>query len=138
MEAGEPGDPAGRFGLFLFGAWEDEADRGDEQDGGEDVADPLEVGEEADACGDEGSAHEDGAEDAPEEGLGLMGRFDFEEAEEEEKEKEVVDGERFFDGVACEVLGRRLASHGAEDEEGKGEGSGDPEGSGGYGGGLSL
>src|SRR5271170_2680381 len=61
-----------------------------------------------------------------------------EEAEEEEKEEEVVDGERLFDGVACEVLGGRQASHGAEKEEGEGKGSGDPEGGGGDRGGLRF
>ena len=47
------------------------------------------MSEEAYACGDKGSAHEDGAEDAPEEGFGLVGGLDFEEAEEEEKEEEI-------------------------------------------------
>lgn len=138
VEAGEPGDPAGRFGFWLFGARENETDGGDEQDSGEDVADPLEAGQEAEAGGDEGSAHEDGAEDAPEEGFGLIGGLDLEDTEEEEKEEEIVDGERLFDGVAGEVLRGGLAAHGAEEEEGEGEGGGDPEDGGGDRGGLSF
>jgi hypothetical protein len=138
VKTGEPGDPTWCVCFVFLGAWQDQTDGGDKQNSGKDVADPFEVSEETYACGDEGSAHEDGAEDAPEEGLGLMGGFDFEEAEEEEKEEEVVDGERLFDGVACEVLGSRQASHGTEDEEGEGKSSGDPEGGGGYGGGLSF
>jgi len=67
-----------------------------------------------------------------------VGGLDFEQAEEEEKEEEIVDGERLFDSVACEVLGSRQASHGAEDEETKGKGSGDPEDGGRDGGGLRF
>ena len=67
VDAGEPLDPAGR-GLGLLGRGQDEADGGDEQDGGEDVADPLEALEEAEAGGDEGSAHDDGAAGLPRRG----------------------------------------------------------------------
>ena len=76
----------------------------DEQDDGEDVADPVEVLEQAEAAGDEGAAHDDGAERLPRRGRGAGGLGDAEEAEEQEEDEEVVDGERFFDGVAGEVL----------------------------------
>ena len=125
-------------GFGLLGGGQHEADGGDEQDGGEDVADPLEVGEEAEAGGDEGSAHDDGAGDSPEENLGLVAGFDVEDAEEDKKDEEVVDGERLFDGVAGEILGRALAAHGVEDEEGESESGGDPEDGGGDGGGVDL
>ena len=138
MEAGEPGDPARGVGFVFFLGGENEADGGDEQDGGEGVADPVEAGEETKAGGDEGSAHEDGSGDSPEEGLGLVAGLDFEDAEEEEEEEEVVDGERLFDGVAGEVLRCGLAAEGAKDEEGEGEGGGDPEDGGGDGGGVDL
>ena len=61
VEAGEPGDPAWGVGLVFLGAGQDQTNGSDKQNSGEDVADPLEVSEEAYACGDEGSAHEDGA-----------------------------------------------------------------------------
>jgi len=127
VEAGEPRDPSRSVGFFFFCARKDQTNGGDEQDCGEDVADPLESREEAEAGCDEGSTHEDGAEDAPKEGFGLMGGLDFEEFEEEEKEEEVVDGERLFDGIAGEVLGGGEAAHGTEDEQSKGERCGDPE-----------
>ncbi len=63
--------------------------------------------------GDEGSTHDDGAGDAPEENLGLVAWGDFEGAEEEEEDEEVVDGEGLFDGVAGEVLRGGLAAEGA-------------------------
>jgi len=85
------------------------------------------AGEQAEAGGDEGSAHEDGAEDSPEEDAGLLEGLDLEEAEEQQEDEEVVDGERLFDGVAGEILHGELAANGIEDEESEGEGGGDPE-----------
>ena len=127
VDAGEPGDPAGCMGFVFFFGGKDQADGGDEQDGGEGVADPVEASEEAEARGDEGSAHENGSGDSPEEDLGLMAGLYFEDAEEEEEEKEVVDGQRLFDGISGEVFGCRLAAEGAEDEEAEGECGGYPE-----------
>ena len=138
METGEPGDPAGGVGFVFLGGWENETDGGHEQDGGEGVADPVEASEESEAASDEGSAHEDGASDSPEEGFGLMDGFDFEDTEEKKEEEEVVDGQRLFNGVAGEVLRRRLATEGVQNEEGEAESGGDPQDCGGDGGGADF
>jgi hypothetical protein len=134
MEAGEPGNPTGGVDFVFFLGGKNEADGGDEQDGGEGVTDPVEASEETDAGGDKGSAHDDGAGDAPEEGFGLISGFDPEDAEEKEKEEEVVDGEGLFDSVAGEVLRCGLATEDAKYEEGEGESCADPEDGGGDGG----
>ncbi len=91
MQAGEPGYPAWGVGLVFFVGGQDEANGGKEQDGGEDVADPLKAGEETEAGGDEGAAHENGSGDPPEEDFGLVAGLDLEELEEEQEEEEVVD-----------------------------------------------
>ena len=93
----------------------------------EDVADSVEAVEQRDAAGNEEAAHEHGAGDSPEEDAGLVSALDLEEAEEQQEDEEVVDGERLFEAVAGEVLdgagwARRLA-----EENGEGEGGGDPE-----------
>jgi len=138
MNAGEPVDPSGGVGFVLLFFREDEADGGEEENGGEDVADPVKTGEETDPGGDEGSAHEDGAGDSPEKNLGLVGWFDLEGTEEEEEDEEVIDGERLFDGVAGKILGGGLAAKGFEDEDGEGERGTDPEDGGGNRGGVDL
>jgi hypothetical protein len=121
-----------------LGGGQDEADSGDEQDGGEGIANPMEAGEKAEAGGDEGSAQDDSASDAPEENLRLMLGCDVDDAEEDKEDEEVVDRERLFDGVAGEILRCALAAEGVEDEEGEGQGGGDPEDGGGDGGGVDL
>jgi hypothetical protein len=110
VNLGEPFEPARRVGFFCGAFGEEQADSGYEKDGCEDVADPMEAGQQAEAGGDEGSAHEDGPGNSPEEDFGLVGRFDFEEAEEEQEDEEIVDGERLFDGVAGKVLGGGLGT----------------------------
>ena len=137
MDASEPHDPSGRR-LGLLGRGQDKADGGDEQNGSEEVADPLEASEQAEAGGDEGPAHEDGAGDPPEEDLGLTVGLDVEDAEQDKKDEEVVDGERLFDRVAGEILRCELAAHGVVDEEGEGERGGDPEYRRGDGGGVNF
>ena len=137
VDAGDPFDPAGRR-LGLLGGGQDKADGGDEQNGGEDVADPLEVGQQLQAGGDEAPAHENGARNSPEEDLGLTVGLDVEGAKEDEEDEEVVDGKRLFDGIAGKVLGCGLAAHGEEEEEGHGEGCGNPEDCGGDGGGMGF
>ena len=74
MDFGNQGDPARRLAVFLLGGGQDEANGCDQKNGGEDIADPLEVREEFEAGGDKGPAHEDGAEDSPEEDFGLAVR----------------------------------------------------------------
>ena len=108
VDAGHPADPDGLSGRFLFGivaCGQDEADGGGQKDEAEDVIDPVKAGEEPDAAGDEGAAHEDGSGDAPEEDAGLVGGGDFEDAEEEQEDEEIVDGEGLLERVAGKELG---------------------------------
>ena len=98
----------------------------------------MEAGQELEAGGDEGSTHENGSGDSPEEDFGLVARLDLEELEEEKEEKEVVDGQRLFDSVASEIFDRRLAVECEEDEDAEGKRGGDPEDRGGYGSGTDL
>jgi len=98
----------------------------------------VKAGKETKAGGDERSAHENGSGNSPEEDLGLVAGLDFEEAEEEKEEEEVVDGQRLFNGVAGEVLRRRLATEGVQNEEGEAESGGDPQDCGGDGGGADF
>jgi len=135
VDAVEPFDPA-RSRLGLLGGGKNEPDGGDQQDASEDVADPLEVREEIEAGGDKGSAHDDGAGDSPEQHPGLMAGVDVESSKKNQEDEEVVDGERLFDGIAGEVLGRVLSAQGMEDEEGEGKSGGDPENGGGDRGGV--
>lgn len=64
--------------------------------------------------------------------------LDSEDAEEKKEDEEVIDGERLFDRVAGEVLGAGLSAECVEEEDGKGEGSRDPEDSCGDRGGVGL
>jgi len=126
VDAGEPFEPAGCLVCFCGVFGEEEANGGYKEDGGEGVTDPVEAIEEADADGDERSAHDDGASDSPEENFRLAGGLDFEETEEQQEDEEVVYGEGLFDGVAGEVLRSGFRASGVEDEEAEGECGCDP------------
>lgn len=134
MDAGEPVEPSGWMGLFLGVFGQEQTDGAEEEDCGEDVADPVEAFEQAEAGGNEGSAHEDRTGDSPEEDFGLAGWGDFEDIEKEKEDEEVVDGEGLFDGVAGKVLCGGLAAEGVEDEESEGQRGRYPKDSGGDGG----
>ena len=116
---------------FIFG--DKKAGGSDKQDCGEEVGYCLEVGEECEASGDKEAAQEDCAGDSPEEDAVLVGATDLEEAEEEKEDEEIVDGEGLLDGVPGEILRARGGAEGVMDEDGEGEGGGDPEGCGGEG-----
>ena len=60
-----------------------------------------------------------------------MGGFDLEEAEEQQEDEEIVDGERLFDRVSGEVLDGGGGAERVVQEDGEGQGSGDPERGGG-------
>lgn len=137
VEAGDPAGPErGVVGSFVGGSGflrQDEADGGDEEDDGEEIAHPLEALKETEAGGDEGAAHEDGSGDSPEEDAGLKGRGDAEDAEDKKEDEEVVDREGLFDGIAGEELGCEEAAEGAEDVDGEEKSRGDPHDRGGDG-----
>lgn len=126
-EPGEPANPAGGFGAIGFCGGHDEADGGDEQDCAEDVVNPGEGFEQFYASGDEGAAHDDGSGDSPEEDLGLADVGDSEEAKEQKEDEEVIDGERFFDGVAGEVLHGAFGVEAWHENRSQGERGGDPK-----------
>ena len=128
MDAGGPGDPAGWGGGGGGRFRQEQADGGEEQDEREDVADPVEAGEQAEAGGDEEAAHDDGSGDSPEENLGLQGGGDAEDAEEEQEEEEVVDREGLLDGVAGEELGGGGGAIAPGEEDRQSKGGRDPEG----------
>ena len=71
------------------------------------------------------------AGDSPEEDAGLVGGGDLEEAEEEKEDEEIVDGERLLYRVPGEILRGGGGAKRVMDEDGEGEGCGDPEGRGG-------
>lgn len=105
----------------------DEPDRGDQEDCTEDIADPGEAIEQADAGSDECAAHENGSEDSPEEDAGLFEGLNLEDAEEKKEDEEVVDGERFFDSVSGKIFDGVVGTEGIEDKTCKGKGGGDPK-----------
>ncbi len=76
----------------------------------EDIDDPVEPGKEQRAQADHDRAHDDGAEDAPLEHLGLGHGRDAEVLEDQDEDEEVVDRERQLDEVAGEVLQRMLGA----------------------------
>jgi hypothetical protein len=100
---------------------------GGEDDGGEDVGDGLEAGEQSDAAGDEEATHQDGAGDSPEEHLGLMRGLNPKGAEEHQEDEEIVDGHRLFEHVAGEVLQGAGGARAETQEEAEGQGCCDPE-----------
>ncbi len=65
----------------------------------------MEVGDEGGADADHGAAHDECAEDAPEEDAVLVAGGDGEGAEDHGDDEDVVDAEGFFDDVAGEVFG---------------------------------
>ena len=124
MDAIDPVNPEGSLGLagFIRVFFRDEeADRGDEKDDGEEIADPVESLEETEADGDEAATHQDGTEYTPEEDARLECGWNSEDAEEQEEDEEVVDGKGLLQGIASEELRRMQGARGAEDEEGEGK-----------------
>ena len=61
----------------------------------------MEVGDEGGADADHGAAHDECAEDAPEEDAVLVAGGDGEGAEDHGDDEDVVDAEGFFDDVSC-------------------------------------
>src|ERR1700687_1450515 len=76
----------------------------------EHVDNPVESLDEADARRDEDRAHEERAQDSPEQYLVLVDRRHLEETEDQEKDKEVVDTQREFDDVSGDELQRGRAA----------------------------
>src|SRR5207249_7726679 len=103
-------------------------ERGDHQEGAEDVEDPLEAFDQSDAREDEHGPQDQGAEDSPEEHTELVLGGDTEEREEQRPDEHVVDRQALLDQVAGDVLARRLPSVPPEHQQGEAEPEGDPHG----------
>ena len=84
------------------------AHAGDDEQRAEDVDDPLEPREQRRAEPDEQAAHDERAEDAPEQHAVLVLRRHGEVLEDQHDDEDVVDAERFLDQVAREERQRDL------------------------------
>jgi len=87
---------------------QEELDPGEDEERAEDVDDPVEALEKHGAEDDEDGAHEQGAEDPPEEHPVLEHGRDGEVREDNEEDEEVVDRKRLLDEVAGQELERSL------------------------------
>ena len=96
------------FGIAAF----EEFDPCVDEEGTEDVDEPLESVDEGDAGKDKEGAKKEGSDDAPEEGgeLGFFG--DGEIGEENGKDKDVIDAEGEFDDIAGKEFHGGLGAEG--------------------------
>ena len=92
---------------------------GVKQEQPEDPRDPFEAVEQRDARGDEERPQNNGAADAPQEGLMLACDAGAEAAEDDKEDDQVVDAERTFYGVAGDELKGRLAAVSGGDPHGE-------------------
>src|ERR1700730_6958686 len=90
------------------------------------VDDPVESFDEGNAGGDENRAHDEGAQDSPEQYLVLVDRRHLEETEDEKEDKQVVDAQREFDNISGDELQRRRTAVPEENDDRKNCGQGDP------------
>src|SRR6266849_9111330 len=90
------------------------------------VDDPMESLDEGNAGSDKNGAHDEGAQDSPEQYLVLVDRRHLEETEDEEEDEEVVDAQREFDDVSGDELQRGRAAVPEENDDRKNCGQGDP------------
>src|SRR4029077_5221529 len=81
------------------------------------VDDPVEPFDEGNAGGDENRAHDQGAQDSPEQYLVLVDRRHLEETKDEEEDKEVVDAQRELDDVSGDELKRGRAAVPEENDD---------------------
>jgi hypothetical protein len=94
----------------------------------ETVENPVEALHEANAGYDEDAAHEQRAEDSPEQHAVLVLVRDSEEAEDYEEKKKIVDAQREFDEISGNELNCDLPSLPEENQNGKCHGQGKPHG----------
>ena len=103
------------FDLFLA----EHLDSGVDQEGAEDVDDPVEVVNQRRADEDHRQTHDQRAHHAPEQHAMLKLRWDLEIGKDQKEDKEVIDGQRQLDEVAGEKLETPLRAEIAEDDAGK-------------------
>ena len=100
-----------RVGLDGVLALEGHADPREDEEGPEEVDDPVELVDEIGAGRDHRAAHDERAEDPPEQDAVLVAGRDAEVAEDEDEDEDVVDAQRLLDQVARQVLEPRLRPH---------------------------
>lgn len=77
---------------------------GQDQEGGEDIQHPAELADQGCADADHDGPQDDHAQHAPEQHPVLQGRRNGEEAEDQGDDKDIVDGQAFFDHEAGQVF----------------------------------
>ena len=100
-------------------------DTAPEQQGAEDVDDPLEALQQLRAGGDERAAQHERAEDAVEEHAVLIGGRDREGAEDQRPDEHVVERERLLEQVAGEELRADVATLNHEQRDAERDADGD-------------
>src|ERR1041384_7660972 len=96
------GDVLFRFKLFVL-IYHKHLYAGIDQESAKDVQDPIVPGDKGGADGDEDSAEYNGHQDADEQYPCIAGFLYFEEAEDEDKYEDIIDGERPFHEVGAQV-----------------------------------
>src|SRR5690606_24878794 len=99
----------------------------EDEEGAEDVEDPVETLDEEGARADHGAAHDEGAEDPPEQHAVLVLLRDAEVPEDQDEDEDVVDAERLLDQVACEELEPGVGAPEVVDPRAEGERQDHPE-----------
>ncbi len=94
--------------ILLLLLLEEQLDAGIDQEGSEQIRHPVEAVQQRDSGADEDGTHQDRAEDAPEQHLALQLRWNFEVAEDEQKDEEIVHAECLFHQVAGHEFKREL------------------------------
>ena len=100
------------------------------EEGAEDVDEPVEAIDEGDAGKDEEGAKKESSDDAPEKGGELSFFGDGEIGEENGEDKNVIHTEGEFDDVAGKKFHGGLSAEGEGDDHTEGQGEGDPAGGG--------
>ena len=110
-DAAEPPDHETGFRVEILLVVHHHPDAGEHQKGAEQVDDPVEVLNQVRAGRDHRAAHQQGAEDAPEEDAVLVAGGHPEGAEDQDEDEDVVDGQRLLDQVAGEVFQPGVPAH---------------------------
>ncbi len=92
------------LGMDLSFILEEQLDAAVHQEGSEDINDPVESLDQAYAGHDENGAHDERAQNSPEQDLVLVGRRHLKETEDQQEDEKVIDTERKLDDVSGDEL----------------------------------
>jgi hypothetical protein len=87
-------------GWISVSPWRQELETAVDQQGPEDVDDPVEAVDESNAGQDKDAAHDQGADNSPKQHFVLVMGGNFEVTEDHKKDEQVVDTERELDDVS--------------------------------------